>query len=480
MDGLGLLGKRGAALRTVALGGFMVQMALSPVSAILPTIADSWAIDVNVASWMMTSYLLLLTGFLLTSGRLGDQFGHGRVYILGAAIYGGGALLAALSGDVTQLIAFRGLQGIGSALMLGNGLAILGRSYPLGQQGRVIGIATMASSAGGFAGIALASVFVQYLSWRWMFGILMPLGILAVWSGRGMEIERPVTPRARIDLPGAILLFLTLTALSLSLSHLHGGAATFSAGWEYHGAMELLTITLAVLFLMVEGRARDPLLAIANLRHWAFSSAIGANAILHMTMMGTMFLLPFMLEKGLGMPTAYTATVLAASNGAAVLAGLVSGWLYDRTRSPLIAPLSMGGVASGLALLGLAGPRLSPGALIGTAAYLGVGMGLFMTANNTTVMTALAPGLRGFSSGLLETTRQLGHSLAVPITTAVIPVGTSVIGQPAFSPSSYLQAFQTSCLLMTGFAVLGILTSLSRRPWAHPQPAPATEPELVA
>jgi len=460
---------RRSSLLAVALGNFMVQMAMMPVSTILPTVAAEFGVELGAVSWVMSAYLLVLTGWLLAAGRLGDQFGHRRVYLVGIAAYTVAGTLCGFAQSPLQLVVLRGLQAIGGALMLGNGLAIVVRSFPARQHGRAIAVAMMAASLGSTVGVVISGAALQYLTWRWVFFALAPLGAVALVATRNAG-EAPVRPRARrIDWLGGLLLFLTLTAISLSMTHLHGGEESFEAGWPYHTTMQVLALLFLGAFVVAERRAAEPMVLFQYFRHGRFSFPLLAHAILHMTMMGTIFLAPFAIEHGLLLVPLYTAAFLVVKQLFTVGMAPVSGWLYDRTRSPLIAPLAMLGIATGLTLLGLKADHLDFFTLVAIGVPLAGFVGLFMTANNTAIMTALPDDLKGFASGMLETARQFGHGMAVPVVSAVMTAAV-LRDTPSVGPAAaHLIGYQQAVLLMAGFCFCGVLAtiagSVSRPDW---------------
>jgi MFS transporter, DHA2 family, methylenomycin A resistance protein len=474
---------RRLSLLSVALGNFMVQMAMMPVSTILPTVATEFGVELGVVSWVMSAYLLMLTGSLLAAGRLGDQFGHRRVYLAGIGLYMVAGAACGLAQNPLQMIVLRGFQGIGGALMLGNGLAIVVQSFPAGQHGRAIGIAMMSASLGSTLGVIVASAALQYLSWRWLFFTILPLGGLALLAARSMQgITTPRRAR-RVDWAGGLLLFLTLTAFSLSLTHLHGGGESFEEGWPYHTAMQALALVFLAAFVVVERRAAEPMVLFQYFRYGRFTFPLLAHGVLHMVMMGTIFLAPFVVERGLLLVPAYTAAFLVAKQMVTVGMAPLSGWLYDRTRSPFIAPLAMTGIAVGLFLLGINADHLEFLTLLVIGVPLSGFVGLFMTANNTAIMSALPSELKGFATGMLETARQMGHGLAVPIVSAVLTGAVASQSATLGASSAYLIGYQHAVLLMAALCVGGVVAtiagSFSRAGWetrALAASPPAAEP----
>jgi MFS family permease len=461
---------RSAALLTVALGQFVVMMAMVPVAAMLPTLADVFHTEFSVISWAVGAYLLALSGFILVAGRFGDLYGYRRVYILGIVVYSVVGGLCGFMTDVLPLIALRFVQGIGGALMFGNALAILASYFPGDERGRAVGVAQVASSAGAVFGLAFTGLLSDSLGWQWLFWLLWPLGALALWFARRLPPENNERRAlARPDLLGAVLLFLTLTVASLSLSHLHGGGETFEAGWAYHTSFQVVALVLLGVFVYVERRQAHPLLQFRDLRNWDFNALALCNGIMHMVMMTSSFTTPFLIERALELPKTYTGGYLAATQITWVVFAGASGVVYDRYRATWLAPVGMALVCIGLAGMGLLAP-FGFGAIVLMGLVNGMGMGLYMTVNNTMAISIMPANLRGLASGVLETARQTGHSLAVAIAGAMMgaAVAESLSGGNA---AGFLAGFQH--VVWTMSVVCAVAVALSIRPArSAPRPAP--------
>ncbi|MDO8689595.1 MAG: hypothetical protein Q7R39_06225 [Dehalococcoidia bacterium] len=172
----------------------------------------------------------------------------------------------------------------------------------------------MAASLGALIGVLLSSVFSQYLSWRWLFFSLLPLGLISIKGAIDLRTDFQPVKKTGIDILGAALLAVVLAVFTLAFSHLHGGEATFAAGIPYHVGMLGATLVLAAIFLWVEIRHPDLMLQVRQLRQAVFTMSVGANGIMHMTMMGGTFLMPFLVERGLGLTPLFTAGMLIATN----------------------------------------------------------------------------------------------------------------------------------------------------------------------
>jgi MFS family permease len=474
------------ALLTVAVGYFGVQLAMTSVPPMLPTVAQLFEADVTRTSWTMTAYFLTITGCMLMAGRLGDLLGYTRIFACGMVIYSATTLACGLAQSMAQLIVFRGLQGVGGALVFGNSLAIVTNAFPASQRGRAVGALAMVSALGAMLGTALGSVAVQLGAWRWAFFLVLPLGIAAALMAFALGQRDSTAQLARVsqgrrfDIAGGILLLVMLSALSLGLSHLHGGEPSFTAGWLYHLPLFSLALYCLITFVVVESRASTPLVPLERFGNGAFTGAVLGNLILHMTMLGVFFLTPFFMERGLQMPAGYVAVLLTSQQFYNVIISYASGWLYDKTHSRWIRPVGMALICFGFFLLSLIAPVLTFTTYMLVSLPIGIGMGTFMSVNNTVIMSSVPASLRGFASGMLETTRQAGHMFAVPLTSGIMTAVTGATLTTQTAPILYIQGFQAACLVVGCIGLVAVVSAFipdrQRQTFAKdmaPSPLPA-------
>lgn len=447
-------------LATVSLGYLLVSWGMAPISAILPTISADLRIDVAAAGWVMNSYFLLLVGTILVTGRVGDLIGHRRVFACGIAVFGAASIAAGLMDRLEPLVVARSVQGIGSAMVFGTSLALVTEAVPAARRGIAIGVLTTSSGAAALVGVAFSVYAAQHLSWHWAFLVTGPLALLALGLAWRLPVGERAGAGAEIDWQGAVLLFAGLTVAMLSMNHFHDGETTFSEGAHWHLPMHALAAVLLLAFAWVESRVRRPLLLLSMLHDARFASGVLANGIAHMSMLASSFLIPFLLERGRGMSPADTGMLMFAMQTTMLAASMTSGWLYDKTRTPLIAWITMGAIAVGLTTLGLVGASLSFAALVGIAVVLGGGLGGFTTVNNAAVMGHAGAGKRGFASGMVETTRQLGHSVGVTLSSSIMAGALAGVA-PAALTTAYASGFQQATLLMGTCTAIGLLAMLA-------------------
>ncbi len=458
--GTGTNQEKRTALFAVAIANLLVMVALTPMTVVLPSIARDMDVGITTASWALTSFLLTLVALLLTAGRLGDLFGHQRIFFWGTLIYTASGTLGGFAQDIQQLIVLRAIQGIGTALISGNSLAILAQMFAPEERGKAVGIAGMAASVGNLLGVLIGSLLAQYISWRWMFFLVLPLGGLSIKTALDLRVTFRPSERQGVDRAGGVLLALALVIFTLSLSHMHSGEQTYAAGWLYHTVMLAVSVALGLAFLVVEMRIPQPMMELRHLKNRLFATSVGANGIMHMTMLASTFLIPFLVERALGFPPLYTAGMLIVTALANIAASPFSGWLYDKTGWRFLPAVSLAVLSATLVVLGLLAGVMAYWGFLLISLVLGLGLGFFMTPNNTIIMGALPATHRGFAAGMLETSRQLGHSLGVSASSAVLGLvlvtTLPVMGERA----AYLLGFQQATIIAGLVAFLGVILSV--------------------
>jgi predicted MFS family arabinose efflux permease len=199
------------------------------------------------------------------------------------------------------------------------------------------------------------------------------------------------------------------------------------------------------------------LIRLRLLRSPTLSTGVIANGIAHSSMLATGLLIPFLIERGEGYTPSHTQQLMLVMQLSLIVMSLVGGWLYARTGTPALGVLSLGAIAAGLAVMGWIGALLPFAGLFPVVALLGGGLGMFTSVNNTAVMASVTAEQRGFASGLVETTRQLGHSLGVSISSGVLQTTLAVAAIPELG---YRDGFSEAASTMGLVAVLGVAVAL--------------------
>ena len=268
-------------------GQLLVQLSSLPVTLALPSMARSFGTDLEEAAWIVILNLLVLGSTVLLGARMGDKFGHPKIFYLGTIVITAGALLIAVSPSLGWVIAFRGLQGLGAGLIHGNGNAMLAFAFPPEERGRAYAFPISGSRMGTLIGIAAFGIFLEFFSWRLVFLTMLPIGLIVMWPSLPMlrrNVEAlPKTP-VSIDFVGAGLLIATAVVFLLSGMHVHGGDETFSSNeaLSYHLPMNALFLVLLAVFIFVERRITQPFVDFRYFRHKYFTLSLLSNVTFHL------------------------------------------------------------------------------------------------------------------------------------------------------------------------------------------------------
>ena len=458
-------------LIALSMAFLLTQVASFPIALSLPSIADYFNTSLAAASWVVVAELLTFGSTVLLAARLGDRYGHNRIFFIGALIATVGGGLAGFSVTLTQLVILRGVQGVGAALITGNANAILTDAFPLGQRARAFAVPTMAARVGTVLGLIAFALFLQFANWRLMFYTFIPLGFLTIWSGLPLMKEardRLLPSRVPTDFLGAALFIAAIATLILSGMHLHEGEESFtsSEALTYHLPMHLVFLALLGLFFVVQVRIRNPFMDFRVFRLRPFSVALFSNTTMHMSMLAVMTLMPIVVERGYGLEPIFVLYILVPDEFLGVFVPVLSGWYYDKYRSQLLRPVALALVAVGIVIMGVFALRVSfwliPVLLL--PAYVGGSM--FQNVNNAVIMSTVSLEHRGFASGMIETTRQVGHTLGATISASVLGLvipATIDLLSPSEAQGHYVQGLQVSALVVSGVIVMGVLLTLYQR-----------------
>ncbi len=438
-------------LIAIGAGSFMSALDGSVVNTILPILRDYFKSDVATIEWTVTVYLLVLSGLLLTFGRLGDLRGHKTVYGMGFGVFILSSALCGASGSAAALTVFRGFQAIGGAMLASNSPAIVSASFPPEQRGRAFGLVSMMTYLGLTVGPALGGWLTQLLGWRSVFYINVPVGALAlILSLRFIHKEQPAEGGQRFDLSGAVLFLAALTALLLGLNN---GAEW---GWTSPAVAGLLggALVLLAVFLWVEYRSPAPMLDLRLFRVPMFSIST-ANAVLnYICVYSITFLMPFYLIQGRGLNAAQAGLLLTAQPVIMAISAPISGALSDRLGSRLPGMLGMGLLAAGLFLLSGIGPETALFQVAIWLALAGAGTGTFISPNTSALMGAAPRARQGIASGVQAVARNFGMVVGIGLAGAIF---TTRLARN--TPEALYQGIGLGFLAAGIVAVLGMLIS---------------------
>ena len=445
-------------LFAVGVGTFMSAMGGSAVYTVLPVVTRAFDADVAAVEWVLTVYLLVVSTMLLSFGRLGDMRGHRRIYVSGFVVLLIGSGLCGLAPTPATLIAARAGQALGAAMVFANGPAILTRCFPANQRGRALGMQAAMTYLGLTAGPSLGGWVAAMWSWRAVFYLNLPVGLVAIaLSLRFLPDDAPPQTRESFDLPGAALFALGLGALLIALNRGHA--------WGWSSAATLTTLATAIIllasFVVVERCVSAPMLDLSLFRHRTFSAAAASALFNYVCVNSVVFLLPFYLMHGRGLGPARAGLVLTTQPIVMAVVAPISGALSDRIGSRALATAGMVILAAGLLFLSRLGPA-SPVPLVALGLVVtGLGTGIFGSPNNNALMGAAPRHRQGIAGGVLAAARNTGMVLGVALAAAVFT--TSLANTPAGDAvPPIFHAIAEALLAATVVGLLGIITSAVR------------------
>jgi EmrB/QacA subfamily drug resistance transporter len=423
----------------------------------LPVIGQKFNRPITTVEWIITIYLLVLSGLLLSFGRLGDMRGHKMVYMTGFFIFIASSMICGLSTSVTMLILFRAIQATGAAMISSNSPAILTKSFPASQRGQALGLQATMTYLGLTVGPSLGGWLTNQFTWRSVFYINVPVGALAVYfSWRFIRADREHT-QERFDLAGAGAFIIGLVMFLFALNQ---GPVW---GWTSLPilALGVLSLFILALFVYIEAHSPNPMLDL-NLFHNKVFSLSTVSAILNYICVYTiLFLMPFYLINGRNLSSGQAGLLLTAQPIIMAIVAPISGTLSDRIGARLPGMFGMAMLAAGLFLLSRLGPGSSYLEIIFALAVSGLGTGTFISPNNSALMGSAPKNRQGIAAGTLATARNFGMALGVGLAGAIY--STVLTRQTALgNPQALFAAFSATFLAITVVGIIGVFTTGAR------------------
>ena len=403
-------------LGCVGLGTFMSALDASIVSALLPVIGRDLGASVAGIEWVVTVYLLVISGVLLGFGRLGDLRGHKDVYVTGFAGFLVTSGLCGLAPTAGYLIFFRVMQALAAAMLYANAPAILTASFPASERGRALGLQSTMTYLGLSAGAPLGGVLAVHFGWRSIFFVNVPVAALGLYLSRRVIVR----DRAEGDVPafdhtGAALFFVGIFSLLLALNrgYIWGWGSPRTAGFVVGAVLALAG------FLAVERRHTHPMLDLSLFRRPAFAGSVFSSLMSYVAHNGILFLLPFYLVAGRGLDPERAGLVLAPQPLAMMVISPIAGTLSDRFGSRRLTTGGLALLVTGLLLLARSGPATPLSQVAATLALCGLGLGCFIAPNNSRLLGAAPRQRQGIASGVMAAARNVGMVVGVGIAGAV-------------------------------------------------------------
>lgn len=456
-------------LYQVSLGLALVAINHRAIQVALPTLTHAFHSDLSFIQWVLLVYDLCLIGLVLTLGRLGDLFGRKWIYVSGFLVFIAGSALCGLAQSSAQLIAFRVLQGVGGAMIMANGRALVTINALASERGKALGITSMAFHVGYMVGPTLGGFVIDAFGWRWIFFLTVPLGLVTAYFGWKVLKERAAGQAPiKIDFAGAAYLFLTNVCFIYALNRLpHRGI---------HDPVVISFLAIAALglafFVRTELKVSTPILSLSLFKNRLFSAANLSLFFITLTQSAITVLLPFYLQNLMGFTPTQMGWLLIGSSAIIVIFAPVAGWLSDRLGSQLLCSIGAAIVVIGQYLIGSFTLHSSIVQLVLPQLLIGLGWALFNSPNQSAIMGTVPRDKVGAASGMTLTTARVGGAMGIAISGALMTyaLGTrgltpAQIESPqswAAVPEIFLSAFSFTAHLVNLLALLAIFFAAAR------------------
>ena len=432
----------------IGLGSATAQLDTS-VNIAFPAITRGFALGIADIQWVVICYVLTYASLLLALGRVGDTVGHAIVFRIGLVWSAMALLLVGYAPSYGLMLFFRFLQGVGAALVLSCGVALVTSLYGEERRGRALGVYTMMMSVGLMLGPLLGGALTAVWDWPAVFWFRVPIAVVVLLLLRGLPASQPHRAGDRFDIVGGIALVLGLVTMLLALNRIR----EFSAIW-----FALLSAAAFAAFIVRERRAANPIIAADILKLPGFALLNLVSVLANLAAFSVWLLVPYFLARIPGYALAWSGAILAAAAAGAVLAAPIAGRLVGQSISAeRLVVVGAVAIGAGLALIS-AWTEATPTVLrVAGLMVQGVGLGLFQLAYSDIVTAALPFKDRGVAGSLVLLTRTLGTVSAASIVLMVF----EILQQTASFLEAFQRTFQLAALL--AFAAAGLLALTSHK-----------------
>ena len=398
-----------SAVAVASAGAFVAALSTSLVAVAAPAMARDLHASQADVGWVLSAYLLTISGVLAGVGRLADVLGRRRVYLTGYIVFGIASLACAAAATLPLLVAARVVQGLGAAALMATGPGIITRAFPARLRARGLGLQLTATYAGLTLGPTIGGALTSALGWHAVFFAVA--GAAVMGAGVAALLLEPDEKRAAgappLDVRGSVLFAIGIATLLIALRR--GPAAGGSVA-----VLLVIAVAAFVLFARHEARHPAPVLPLSLLRTPAFAFGVVGAMLLYVVVFILSWLLPFQLQRERGMNASHAGVLMAAQPAMMAIVAPFSGWLSDRFGPRLPSVTGMLVMATGMALMGRAASS-SDLHLVVALAIVGVGTGLYVAPNNAVIMTAAPRDRQGTAGAIAATARNIGMTCGVAL-----------------------------------------------------------------
>ncbi len=433
----------------------MSTMDSSMVNVALPALMETFHSSLALTEWVVLMYLLTITVLLVFWGKLCNLIGCGRVYSVGMLVFTLGSLLCGTAPNISTLILFRFIQGLGASMMMATGPALIKSIFPAERLGRGLGMIGVATSLGLMAGPVVSGLLIHWLHWRAIFWVTVPVGLFFFIAGRRVlgnlksenslqeKFTIPLTGFLKgnnVDLAGAILWAAVITLTLLLLTHATSLCCSnnMTDSFIFYAGIVLL-LTSWIFFLWYERRQEDPFLPMSLFRERFFSMAILSSTLSFAVLFMVIILTPFYLNRILGLTPDRVGYVMMALPLCVFIVSPLAGRLHDLIGARVVATCGLFCCMISLFLMTTLTADSSPLSVGLRLALIGFGQAMFLSPNSAAALAGVSEDQAGVTASMLATARNFGMlsgaALAGLIFAMYFSTATGGLDMKDFTPS---------------------------------------------
>jgi len=440
----------------LAAAQFLVVLDASITNVALPSIGIALDVTQSDLAWVVNAYVLTFGGFLLLGGRMADLLGRRRIFVLGLTLFAVASLTAGLAQDETMLIVSRAVQGLGAALLSPAALSIVTATFKEGKErNTALGVWGAVAGSGGAVGVLLGGVLTEYLSWRWVFLVNVPIVVLVVFLvPRVIAESRSEKEIKSYDVPGAVSITAGLSLFVYALVNAN------EAGWGSTETLVLVAVAVALIvaFIVIESRVADPLVPFDIFSSRTRNGSYIVGLLLAASLFSMFFFVSLYMQQVLGWDALKAGLAYLPLAVTIMFGAIVGSQLANKVGFKPVLAAGMVFTAIGLlwwTQISVDGSFLSD--VLGPSMVAALGLGLSFPGATVGGTAGVRMDEAGLASGLINSAQQVGGALGLAILSAI---ATSVTGD-TINPASLTDGFQAAFAVGAGFAVLGAIVALT-------------------
>jgi EmrB/QacA subfamily drug resistance transporter len=442
-----------------AVGTFMATFDGSVVNVALPTIAEFFNASVDLAAWVSLSYSLTLVALIMVFGAWVESKGYAFGYKLGFGLFIIGSILCSVSWSIYALILSRVMQAAGTAMFASIGIGLITEVFPENERGKAIGMIVMMVSSGFIIGPVAGGLLLSAFSWRSIFLINIPIGLIGVFMT--IVYFKALPPHhivRKMRWAGSLSVSLALVTAIFALGLLKDYSITNIRIWGL-GVVSLLSV---ILFARFESRKESALIGFEIFKNRQFTASIAAMLAAFASVAGIMILIPFYLERVKNLEPKQVAWFLMIVPVSMFIFSPISGKISDKIGFRFLSTLGVLVITGGLYFMSNIGVNSSTAFVATGLGIVGTGFGIFSTPNSSALMGSVTKGQRAITSGILATSRNMGISVGVAIATSLFAYFNQKYVSLGSDPDIFVASFQNVLFISVFISVIALPFCLIR------------------